>query len=134
MNLSHAIRSSAPRNAMTLAATLLIVAGPMLAVVFNGHAEWFGAFLAATVVSVLSAVGAMTVIGFGLRLPALLPTAMMGATLVRATISLAGGVIAILQFAVPAGPTMMMILAYYLALLIVECAILYRSLNGVKQL
>lgn len=121
-------------GATWIAATLLIAAGPMLGLVMSAHANWMHAFLAATIVSILSAAASMTLIAFGLRDSRLLPTAAMGATLIRATFSLGGGVVAILLLGVDAPPTLLMILGYYLAVLVAECAILFRAFQPLKEL
>lgn len=127
-------RSTLHRLIASLTATMLLAAGVLSAIVSDTHSEWTFSLVAATVVAALSASASTVVFAFGLREPRILPGAMMAAIFIRSTISLGGGVAAILLLHLPPAPTLLMVLAYHLAAVVAECAVLVRAFETAREL
>src|SRR3954465_4630245 len=114
-------------------AALAIVAVLLLAV----RPDWWRAFAAASVVSVAAAAASVPVVAWGLRNglkhPEILTFAYVASMLVRAAVSLGGGVAAIVLGKYPLTATLMMIFPYYLSILAAETIVVARLLKSAPQ-
>lgn len=92
------------------------------------RADWWPAFGAATIVSLIGAVGAVAVLSQAAgKSVDWLVTLVMGATAVRMLVSLFGLLVAIKAFHTPDEATAYMVCAYYAAMLIAETTLLARA-------
>ena len=94
--------------------------------------DWWRAFFAASVLSVVAAAASVPVVAwgmkFGLRRPEILTATYLAAAFVRAIISLGGAVAAILLADYPKVPTLMMVVPYYLSILAAETLVVAKLL------
>lgn len=105
-----------------LGVTALVVAALLILV---NRADWWRGFLAAGVVSTLSAGASLAPLLWGLRGGmARAPAGLLAATGLRALLSLGGCALAVGVGGYPAVPTFMIMMAFYLAVLATETAML----------
>ena len=131
---TRATRTPTQTLARAVAAALIVTALAIVAVlVLAGRPDWWRAFLAASVVSVAAAAASVVVVAWGLRTglkhPEILTSAYVASMLVRAVVSLGGGVAAIVLGKYPLTATLMMIFPYYLSILAAETIVVARLLR-----
>lgn len=112
---------------------LLTVAGLAGVMVLVNQPDWWRGYRAATAASVLAAGASLVPTLWGMRggLARAAAAHMLGA-LVRGLFSIGGCVLAVLAGDYPAVPTLVLMVAYYMALLAVESAALGRMLWTVR--
>jgi hypothetical protein len=111
---------------LTLAATALVMAALLVLV---NRAEWWRGFLAASVVSALSAMVSLAPLLWGLRGGSgRAPAGVLAATGVRAGLSIGGCALAVGVGGYPAVPTFLIMMAFYLSILATETAVLSGTL------
>lgn len=125
-------RLNSPAGRLALAAggavlgTAVVLAGVLLLV--NREAWWRG-YLAATVISALSGLAAVGPLAWGLKRSLDKAVGVYFATAaVRITISIGGGLLAVLSGGYPPVPTFVLIVMYYLVLLAVETTVVARTI------
>ena len=125
--LARAVMTALVVAALSIVAVLLLAVRP----------DWWRAFAAASVVSVAAAAASVPVVAWGLRNglkhPEILTFAYVASMLVRAAVSLGGGVAAIVLGKYPLTATLMMIFPYYLSILAAETIVVARLMRSAPQ-
>jgi hypothetical protein len=109
--------------------TACLVAG---ALALMGDADWWRAFVAATLATLMASLATIPIIAWGMRVgparPELATGAFFAAAAVRAAIALGAALLAVYRGGYPKTPTLLLVVPYYFALLAAETVVLVRLL------
>ncbi len=130
LNPATAARRLPIQVAAALVATAALLAGVLA---LSNDASWWRGYLAAAVVSILAAAASLPPLVWGLRQS--LTNAVAAyflAAAIRATISLGGCALAVLKGNYPRTATMLLMVAFYFAVLAIESITVGRALWSAK--
>jgi hypothetical protein len=142
-----AIMPAGPTSAPTLLVARAVALGFVIAAaltaggiaLMGGGADWWHAFAAATIATLMASIVTIPIIAWGMRVaparPELATGAFFASSAARAIISLGAAYLAVYRGGYPKTPTLLLVVPYYFALLGAETFVLVRLLwkSGAPQ-
>ena len=125
-----------PTSAVVRAVALAYVVAAALTAggvaLMGGNANWWHAFAAATIATLMASIATIPIIAWGMRVaparPELATGAFFASAAVRALIALGAASLAVYRGGYPKAPTLLLVVPYYFALLAAETVCLVRIL------